>query len=365
MRLAKQLQALASILRDSGGNVGRPGAIPRLLGLSLGSDPLLGAMQQRRVYVSQEDGTMTRADLMNRLSAAASQLRANAHFSSDKPDETPESTSQALWLAAAGQPRAASRSGTALPELTPAQADQFELLLGRRLAGEPLAYLIGRQEFMGNEFYTAPGALIPRRETELLGHAALELARERATAAGDVKILDLCTGSGNIAVALAIGEPRARICGTDLEADALALAARNVELHGVSDRVTLRQGDLFAALDGHDDAPVGFDIIVCNPPYIPSHKAKAMPIEVGGFEPPAAFDGGDFGLSILFRLVAEGPSHLAPGGWLCFELGAAQGSLLERRLSGRKAFSEIRAVRDQEGAVRVLAARRGAAGSGQ
>jgi len=298
------------------------------------------------------------------MAIAISRLQEGARFSPDKPDETPESTASALWLAAAGVPRAVTRCRAPLPPLTPVQARLFEQLLGRRLAGEPLAYLTGRQEFMGHEFLTAPGALIPRRETELLGQAALGLARERAAVVGETRILDLCTGSGNLAIALVLGEPRSRVWGTDLEADALDLAARNVALHEVESRVTLLQGDLFEALAGLDSEPGRFDMIVCNPPYIPSHKAKDMPIEVGGFEPSAAFDGGDFGLSILFRLMAEAPGHLAEGGWLCFELGAAQGPLLARRLAGRKEFDEVRAVRDPSGATRALAARRGPAGAG-
>jgi len=108
-------------------------------------------------------------------------LRAAGLFAADKPDETPESTARALWLAAAGAPQAVTRATGGLPELSPPQSDRFEALLDRRVAGEPLAYLLGRQEFMGHEFLTAPGALIPRRETELLGRAAAGLAREWAT----------------------------------------------------------------------------------------------------------------------------------------------------------------------------------------
>ena len=282
-------------------------------------------------------------------------LREAAHFAADKPDETPETTVQALWMAAAGSPRAVTRVTTPLPELSEAQARTLEECLSRRIAGEPLAYLVGRQEFMGYEFVTVPGALIPRRETELLGRAAAGLARDRAAVSEPVRILDLCTGSGNLAVALALHEPRSLVWATDLEADALALAARNVALHGVEDRVTLLRGDLFGALDGVPAAP--FDLVVCNPPYIPSHKARSMPVEVGGFEPAAAFDGGDFGLTILLRLAAEAPRYLSPGGWLCLELGAGQGRLIVKRLSGRGSYSEIREIADDAGTTRALLAR--------
>lgn len=285
-------------------------------------------------------------------------LRVAARFAADKPDETAESTARALWLAAAGTPVSVSRATGSLPELTDAQALELDTMVERRITGEPLAYLVGRQGFMGHEFITAPGALIPRRETELLGTAALGVARERASHAGTVRILDLCTGSGNLAVALALGEPRALVWASDLEPAAVAVASRNAAVHGVDGRVTLLQGDLFGALDGLDPTPAPFDLIVCNPPYIPSRKAQRMPVEVGGHEPVAAFDGGDFGLSILFRLVAEAPRHLGPGGWLCFELGAGQGPLVEKRLSGRGGFSETRTVPDHTGTVRALLARK-------
>ena len=287
------------------------------------------------------------------------QLRKAATFAADKPDETPESSVRALWLTAAGRPCAVSRVGNALPDLTETESRALEALIGRRIAGEPLAYLIGRQEFMGHEFITAPGALIPRRETELLGNAALAAARELAADGRAVRILDLCTGSGNLAIALALGEPRAVVWASDLEAGAVALTSRNIALHGVEDRVTVLQGDLFGALDAPGSTPAPFDLIVCNPPYIPSRKANSMPIEVGGHEPAAAFDGGDFGLSILFRLVAEAPHYLVPGGWLCFELGAGQGPLIERRLAARGSYAEIRTVPDHNGTARTLMARRG------
>jgi release factor glutamine methyltransferase len=285
-------------------------------------------------------------------------LQVAARFAADKPDETAETTACALWLAAAGVPRAVGRATGSLPALTDTQARALEAMIERRITGEPLAYLVGRQEFMGHEFVTAPGALIPRRETELLGNAALALARDTAARDGAVRILDLCTGSGNLAVALALGESRALVWASDLEASAVAVASRNASLHGVERRVTLLQGDLFGALDGLDPAPAPFDLIVCNPPYIPSRKAQSMPVEVGGHEPVAAFDGGDFGLTILFRLVAEAPRHLAPGGWLCFELGVGQGPLVEKRLAGRGGYGETRTVRDHAGTVRAVLARK-------
>ncbi|MFJ9712415.1 HemK family protein methyltransferase [Streptomyces sp. NPDC101234] len=286
-------------------------------------------------------------------------LREQAVFTADKPDESPQSTARALWFAAAGTPRAVTADATEpLPGLTPEQERALDELLGRRIAGEPLAYLTGRGGFLGLELLTAPGALIPRRGTELLAGAALDLAGEIADRAAEVRILDLCTGAGNLAVSLAVLEPRARVWASDLEADAVAVAARNAEFHEVADRVTAAAGDLFAALDELPDRPAEFDLIVCNPPYMPTESARTMPVEVGGFEPAAAFDGGDVGLTVVYRLIAEAHRHLVPGGWLGFEVGAGMGRVVEKRLAALGTYSEIRLVADQDGNTRAILARR-------
>lgn len=300
---------------------------------------------------------------MNDLQARLlSRLSEGATFAADKPDETAETTLRALWRTAAGSPTAVTRATGLMPALTTIQTAALEALVARRLAGEPLAYLVGRQEFMGHEFLIAPGALIPRRETELLGRAAVGLAAERAARAGEVRVLDLCTGSGNLAIAIALAVPQARVWASDLESSAVALARKNVAHHNLGTRMTLLEGDLFGALEGQPEPVQPFDLILCNPPYISTAKARSMPVEVGGFEPAAAFDGGDFGLSVLFRLLAGAPEHLLPGGWLCFELGAGQAPLIVRRLSAQGAFDEIRQVEDSSGTVRALLAR--AAGGG-
>lgn len=288
--------------------------------------------------------------------ARAVERLASAAYSPDKPDETPETTARALWWAAAGDSTGAARVSMSLPDLDAEAADRLDRYIDRRLAGEPLAYLTGRQQFMGRDFLTAPGALIPRRETEILGAAAVELAREAARANPSVRLLDLCTGSGNLAVTLALEIPTAAIIATDLEQDALALASRNAQFHGVEARIRFAKGDLFRALESFDTGNPTFDLVVCNPPYIPSHKARNMPMEVAGHEPAAAFDGGDLGLSVLFRLVGEAPRFLRPGGWLCFELGAGQGRLIEKRLTGNPAYTNVRSLPDSHGTTRAVTA---------
>ncbi|WP_091573604.1 HemK family protein methyltransferase [Micromonospora sediminicola] len=285
-------------------------------------------------------------------------LRESAVFSPDKPDETPETSAQALWYAAVGSPRSVTAVTLPLPTLSDAQERILHELVGRRVAGEPLAYLTGRASFMGLELLAETGALIPRRETELLGGAALDLARELATDTSGVRLLDLGTGAGNLAVSIAVHEPRSRVWAADLEAGAVAVARRNAAFHKVDDRLVVAQGDLFAALDGLSPAPSPFDLVVCNPPYMPTDKARSLPTEVGGHEPTAAFDGGDIGLSVVYRLIAEAPRHLVPGGWLCFELGAGMGRVVEKRLAAQGAYGEIRKVTDQYGTTRVILAQR-------
>jgi len=283
------------------------------------------------------------------------QLHAGLTPSPDKPDETVESTLHALWHTAAGAPCSAARASTPLTALNAVSQQQLRELVSRRLAGEPLAYLTGRQQFMGIEFHTAPGALIPRRETEIVGKDALALLHAMLAGHPHPNVLDLCTGSGNLAIALAHHVPAARIWAADLEQPALEVAAANAKLHGLADRIRFLQGDLLDALGG--DSARSFDLIVCNPPYLTSKHAQSMPKEIGADEPVAAFDGGPFGVSITMRLVREAPGYLAPGGWLCFELGAGQGAILEKRLRDNPAYVEVHSSSDTHGVVRALRAR--------
>ena len=291
------------------------------------------------------------------------ELRLKVAPASDKPDETPEATAAALWLAAAGAPVGLSGVERALPELTIDQCEALQGLVERRTRGEPLAYLTGLQEFLGLSFIAAPGALIPRRETELLGEAARSVLRELAvTRNGTLPVLDLCTGCGNLAIALALAVPQAQVVATDLEAAALAVAARNVERFGLDERVRLLQGDLFGALSALDNPGASgatrtgppFALICCNPPYLTTRHATHMPVAVGGSEPVAAFDGGPFGLSIILRLVREAPAYLEAGGWLCFEIGAGQETLVESRVAQNQGYVAVRRTLDAQGVVRAL-----------
>ena len=284
------------------------------------------------------------------------QVDAGVRALPDKPEETSEATVAALWHAAAGRALSAEAAvASPLPPLASDGAARLAGLLRQRLAGTPLAHLTGRSRFMGLEMLAGPGALIPRRETEIVGRAALERLRSSCEARGSALVLDVCTGSGNLALALAHHEPRARVLGADLSPDAVELARRNAALLGLGERVEFRAGDLLEPFDAGFDASV--DLLTCNPPYISSGKVDAMPAEISGHEPRLAFDGGPLGIRILDRLVREAPRVLRPGGWLAFEVGLGQGRGLRRRLEQRGAYADVTEVPDAAGEVRALLAR--------
>lgn len=287
------------------------------------------------------------------LQALSDRLAASFAALADKPEETPEGTARALWLAAAGLPVSVeAAAAAALPSLDADQSSALEALVARRLGGEPLAHITGRQRFMGLDFLAGPEALVPRKETELLGRLALG----KLQAAGGAPLaIDVCTGSGNLAVALAVLVPGSAIHAADLSPEAVALARRNAALHGVADRVCFADGDLFAPLPREALARAA-DLVVCNPPYISSAKVETMPDEIARFEPRLAFDGGAFGLSIVGRLTKEAADFLKPGGWFCFEIGKGQGPYWQKALGRMSAYRALESVADADGDVRALAA---------
>jgi release factor glutamine methyltransferase len=280
----------------------------------------------------------------------------------DKPEEAPESALRALWFLASGERKAVDRCLEGdLPQLSGASLDRLQTLLHEHVQGAPLAHLTGRQSFMGIEMLAGPEALIPRKETEILGGAALDVLRETLAANGHARVIDLCTGCGNLALALAYHEPACQVFAADLSPDAVDLARRNAEhlapqSPALQERVTFVVGDLFAPFD--DARFVGrVDMVVCNPPYISSLRVDEMAPEVSDHEPRLAFDGGPFGVSVLVRLIAEAPRYLRPGGMLCFEVGLGQGDPIRRRLERNGAYDQIEARLDTEGNVRALLAR--------
>jgi release factor glutamine methyltransferase len=215
-----------------------------------------------------------------------------------------------------------SRTGVmAHPErsLTSDQVERYETLVRLRASDYPLPYLTGRVEFYGLEFEVTPEVLIPRPETETL--VDLALARQ------PTHVVDVGTGSGCIAVSVAVHLDRATVYGIDISPAALAVARRNVERHGVAGRVRLMVGDILSPRPG----PV--DLVVSNPPYVPTGEYASLPVSVRDHEPWLALDGGPDGLAVIRRLLAQAPAVLRgpepaegrPGGGLLVEIGADQG----------------------------------------
>src|SRR5438874_5821721 len=275
----------------------------------------------------------------------------------DKPEETPEGLLCALWATACGEPVSVDRAvGAPLPALDKESHERLRELIERRKAGVPLAHLTARQTFLGLEMLAGPEALIPRKETEILGRAALAKIACMAREHGELTVLDVCTGSGNLALAYAYYEPQARVCASDLSADAVEIAKRNVRFTGLEKRVELRVGDLLEPFESPEF--VGrCDFLSCNPPYISTAKVKEMHPEISRHEPEAAFNGGIYGISILMKLVKNAPRFLRPGGWLGFEVGHGQGAGLARQLERNPAFAAVETYCDPGGEIRAILAK--------
>jgi HemK-like putative methylase len=208
--------------------------------------------------------------------------------------------------------------------------------------------------FMGVDLELAPDVLVPREETELLGRNAAAILTERA---GPATVIDMCCGSGNLALGIAAEVPLARVWGADLTDSTVALARRNVERLSLGDRVVIRQGDLFAALAGEDLAGA-VDMIVCNPPYISTSRLEGDSAHLLASEPREAFDGGPYGISIHQRLIREAAAFLKPGGWLLFEFGEGQDRQATALLARTKAYEAVTFAEDSAGKPRVALARR-------
>lgn len=293
-----------------------------------------------------------------RVAACVERLAGALHVLPDKPEETPEAALCALAYLAGGNPvSVAAASVLPLPPLDADALDRLEQLVAQRLTGVPLAHLTGRQRFMGLELLSGREALIPRRETELLGCAALEALREIARRSDAPMVIDVCTGSGNLALAMASHEPKARVLASDLSPDAVALARRNAVLLSLQERVEFREGDLLAPFDTPEHH-AQVDLLLCNPPYISSKKVDGMPEEIARYEPRIAFDGGPLGVRVLQKLIDEAPRFLRRGGWLAFEVGLGQGPAIVRRLQRAGTFSDTRSVPDDQGQIRAVLARR-------
>jgi release factor glutamine methyltransferase len=247
-------------------------------------------------------------------------------------------------------------------QLESAAVDRYFALVARRAAGEPTQYLTGNQEFWGLEFEVTPAVLIPRPETEHVVEVALERLGSRGIKINmktglpspPLRIADVGTGSGCIAVALANELPHAEVLATDISAQALAVARRNAVRHGVADRIQLVQTDLLASVSEADR----FDLVVSNPPYIAREESDQLAREVREHEPADALFAGPTGIEIYPRLVQQAASLLQRSGLLVLELGYNSLDRVRSLLYGQPAWVNVSVTNDLAGIPRVIAAER-------
>lgn len=235
----------------------------------------------------------------------------------------------------------------ARPELTlaPASVQRYRALIARRAQGEPVAYLTGWREFWSRRFRVTPATLIPRPETELL----IELALERLPAGMPLRIADLGTGSGAIALTLALERPACRVTATDRSPDALGIARENAQNLGAGN-VEFRSGDWWTPLDGER-----YDMIASNPPYIDANDPHLLQGDLP-HEPAEALTPGDNGMEAIEQIIPAAPAHLVRGGWLLLEHGYEQADAVAALLE-HHGYTAIEHRRDIGGHIRAVAAR--------
>lgn len=232
----------------------------------------------------------------------------------------------------------------------------FRELVRRAAAEEPIAYLTGRAHFFSLEFEVDRNVLIPRPDTETLVEEVLQTVRN-VPGLETPRMLDLCTGSGCVAAAVAKNLKSATVLAIDLSEPAVAIAQRNMQKLGVGDRVVVQQGDLYEPLTQRvDGAP--FDLIVSNPPYIPTDQLASLDRSVIDYEPRLALDGGPDGLALHRRILEGATRHLLPGGRMFLEIAFDQADAARELVANSPLWAEAKIVKDQAGHNRVLALRR-------
>lgn len=298
---------------------------------------------------------MNKSELYKSLS---DDLKEKLHLLEDKPEETVETTLNALWLTASGHPVSAEASlSHTIPDLSEIQVKKLHELIDLRFNNTPLAHITKRQNFMGIELLSDKRALIPRKETEILGKKALELSERIVAVKGNIKVIDVCCGCGNLGVAIATYNPRCTVYSTDLSDEAVELTRDNINFLNLSGRVHAKQGDLLSVFE-NDEFYEKTDLIICNPPYITSSKVQKMDSEIASNEPVLAFDGGMLGIKIIQKLIADAPRFLTKDGWLIFEVGAGQGSFIAQLCERSQAYQSIETVTDDLGTIRVILAQK-------
>jgi release factor glutamine methyltransferase len=272
-----------------------------------------------------------------------------AQYLAKKGCEYPRLDAEVLLAHVLGCPRIGLYTRHADPA-SPEVRDRYRELIRRRIEGCPVAYLVGYKEFFSLRLAVSPAVLIPRPESEFVVMEALRLAKTMEAP----RVIDIGTGSGNIAIAFAHVHRGAQVTAVDVSAEALGLARRNAETHGVLNRIRFIQGNHF------ETVPAGetFDFVLSNPPYIPHDDIASLPPGVRDYEPHAALDGGPDGFAIFDALVAQSASRLRPGGYVIVEIGAPQEIGARDRIEATGSYELASTVHDYSGHPRVLIARR-------
>ena len=236
------------------------------------------------------------------------------------------------------------------------EKEVLEGLIQRRISGEPLQYILGHQEFWSINFRVDPRVLIPRQETELLVEQSLSVLSEK-TFEHNPSVLEIGTGSGAIAIALAKEAKHLFLVATDISRDALILARENAKTAGVERQIEFVNGDLFGPLRPSREKK-RFNLILSNPPYIVRHKICTLAKEVKDHEPTIALNGGEDGLAFYRRIIPEAPGYLQAGGWLLLEVALGQGSDVSDLMEEEGSFFKPECIPDLSGIGRVVKARR-------
>ncbi|MBW2137767.1 MAG: peptide chain release factor N(5)-glutamine methyltransferase [Deltaproteobacteria bacterium] len=282
-------------------------------------------------------------------------LRVTADYLAAKGIDSPRLSSEVLLAHSLGVDRIDLFLSFDKP-LTDQEISRYRALVKRRVRREPVQYITGKQEFWSMEFMVNPHVLIPRPESELLVECAISIHGEAPGPAEEgVIILDLGTGCGALAVALAKELERATIWATDISDQALEVARENARRHGVDGKINFRKGDLFGAL-GEEE--IRFDIIMSNPPYVPSDSFQSLQPEIRDYEPRTALDGGAGGTDHIERIIKDGAGYLKCGGWLLLEMGPEQISGALQVLESNDLYGENKIVKDYSRQYRVLMARK-------
>ena len=285
--------------------------------------------------------------LREALTRATRQLAASPDLRADAARDAALLLRHALGISHAAQLADPERT------LTPAQQAAFDALVQRRLTNDPIQYITGEQEFYGLALRVTPAVLIPRPETEQLVEAVLnEMKQAELDSKQSLRILDVGTGSGAIAIALAHHLPHAHVTAVDLSAAALEVAASNAARHALTDRIRFVASDLLDALPPDE---LHFDVIASNPPYVPTADRASLHPQVREHEPAAALFAGPDGFDVYRRLIPQARAALRPNGLLALEIGQGQREAIASLLSG---WNELRLLDDLQQIPRIALARK-------